>query len=98
MRKSCEGLDCTRHAYYGLPGGKPVYCALHKDVGYVNVHNKMCSKLGCYKRPHYGNPGGKAIFCVTHKEPGNLYTSVGELAKPGSLASPTLCRQQVAVA
>lgn len=77
MRKSCAGEGCERHAYYGLPGGKPVYCALHKDVGYVNVHNKMCSRQGCYKRPHYGNPGGKAIYCVTHKDPGKRATPLG---------------------
>lgn len=70
MRKACGEENCDRHAYYGLPGGKPVFCALHKDVGYVNVHNKMCSRPGCYKRPHYGNVGGKAIYCVTHKDPG----------------------------
>lgn len=77
-RKACAGEQCNRHAYYGLPGGKPIFCAMHKEVGYVNVHNKMCSRQGCYKRPHYGNVGGKAVSCVTHKLPGERWRTQGQ--------------------
>lgn len=80
MRKACAGEQCDRHAYYGVPGGKPIFCALHKEVGYVNVHNKMCSRQGCYKRPHYGHVGGKAVSCVTHKLPGECCAGLANSA------------------
>ena len=65
----CKHPGCEKLPAFGLPGGKPQWCAAHKPPDAVNAVDKRCGHADCMKIPDYGLPGGQRQWCAAHKPP-----------------------------
>eukprot|EP00752_Nemacystus_decipiens_P007352 g6575.t2 len=70
-----EGGGCTRQSSFGVVGGKPVLCTVHKKPGMVQVRTKTCRHPGCDKIPSYGYPCKSREFCKPHALEGMVYSA-----------------------
>ena len=72
--KNCEFKGCKKVPYYNFKtkDEKPIYCAIHKLPGMVNLIHGICLFKGCIHKKlyKYKNPGEKAKYCSIHKLPG----------------------------
>jgi hypothetical protein len=59
-RTCMHPLGCKRSASFGLPGGKPQFCAAHRAGNHTYVRRR-CQVAGCDSRPTFGVSG-----CFTH--------------------------------
>lgn len=78
-------------AYFGLPGGKALYCGRHRDKDlHVDLKNKKCAETKpkkCQTLPCYGPPGGKPKYCWTHKKRGHVDVKNPKCQEPGGCLS-----------
>ncbi|CAM9390857.1 unnamed protein product, partial [Scytosiphon promiscuus] len=70
-----EGGGCTRQSSYGVEGGKPVLCTVHKKAGMVQVRTKTCKHQGCEKIPSYGFPYKSREYCKPHALKGMIHSA-----------------------
>ena len=61
---------CKTHAYFNIPGEKPLYCAKHRKEGMEDVLNKKCIEIDCKKIPYFNIPGEKPLYCAKHRKEG----------------------------
>jgi hypothetical protein len=68
VTKRCAHEGCSKIPTFGLPGGRPSRCAVHKLEGMDDVkNNRRCEHEGCSKQPTFGLPGGRPSRCAVHK-------------------------------
>ncbi|CAM9235694.1 unnamed protein product, partial [Laminaria digitata] len=82
-----EGGGCTRQSSYGMEGGKPVVCTLHKVPGMVQVRTKRCKHQGCEKIPSYGFSCKSREYCKPHALQGMVYSAGNRCRFRGCSAS-----------
>ncbi|CAM9438469.1 unnamed protein product [Ectocarpus fasciculatus] len=70
-----EGGGCDRQSSFGVKGGKPTLCTLHKGAGMVQVRTKTCRHPGCEKTPSYGFPCKSREYCKPHALEGMVYNA-----------------------
>jgi hypothetical protein len=71
MPSKCE-TGCGKAAYFNILGEKKgKFCSGHKDVGMINVLDKLCENGECSgRRATFGLPEQKPTFCNEHKVEG----------------------------
>jgi hypothetical protein len=66
----CNVKGCPkRQSVYGLIGGRPTRCKIHKGPEMIDVKNPRCEDPGCKFQAHFGIAGGKKTHCSIHKPP-----------------------------
>ena len=69
MPRYCIFENCQKQPIYGIKGSKNAeYCAEHKLLNYVDVHNKKCIYEKCQKRDTYIFPGFSPEYCKIHSK------------------------------
>lgn len=74
----CHQPGCGKWASFNTPNiPVPLYCAVHKLSGMVNVRNqKRCEAAECSTRPVFNVEGQKSgRFCIKHRHPGMIDVS-----------------------
>ncbi|CAN0456395.1 unnamed protein product, partial [Ectocarpus sp. 12 AP-2014] len=93
-----EGGGCDRQSSFGVKGGKPILCTLHKGAGMVQqVRTKTCRHPGCEKTPSYGFPCKSREYCKPHALEGMVYNAGRRCrfrgcAAPGAFNHPGVTR------
>ena len=69
--KRCQHPVCMTRACFGVPGGPPSHCSVHRLEGMRDVINKKCQHPeGCSTLATYGIPGsggGGVTHCSRHR-------------------------------
>ncbi|CAB1097034.1 unnamed protein product [Ectocarpus sp. CCAP 1310/34] len=92
-----EGGGCDRQSSFGVKGGKPILCTLHKGAGMVQVRTKTCRHPGCEKTPSYGFSCKSRECCKPHALEGMVYNAGRRCrfrgcAAPGAFNYPGVTR------